>query len=288
MPTALITGASRGLGRTFADRLAAQGYDLVLVARDAQALHQAAAELREAHSRHVEVLPADLTDSEDRHRVEERLRTGGPVEMLVNNAGTWSYLPFPHQGIDQESDLLALNVTAVLRLTHAVLPRMIEAGGGRVLNIASMAGLAPVWTPSTYPASKAWVVSFSESLGRSRRLRAAGVHVTVVVPGYTRTQDHLPPEVADVPAWMWLDPETVVDHALRDARAGRTRSVPGRQYTLVAWALKHLPLAWTARLGLELKPVPVPATAPSAAPPAPAVTPAPPAVPGHPREDARA
>ncbi|MGW6605964.1 SDR family NAD(P)-dependent oxidoreductase [Streptomyces sp. NPDC055036] len=246
MPTALITGASRGLGYCFATRLAHSGYDLVLVARGEERLRRAAAGLRDIGGGSVEVIVADLADSGGCGDVERRLREGPLVRLLVNNAGTWSYQPFTDQTIEGEEAMLRLNVGAVMRLTHAALPRMLSgSGGGHIINVASVAGLAPLWSPSAYPASKAWVVSFSQSLARSPRLRRAGVGVTVVVPGYIRTRDEVPAEVAHVPRWMWLEPGRVAQEALCDARAGRLVSVPGRRYKAMACVLGHLPAAWT-------------------------------------------
>ncbi|MTE19347.1 SDR family NAD(P)-dependent oxidoreductase [Streptomyces sp. TRM43335] len=243
MPLALVTGPTAGIGRAFADRLARDGYDLVLVSRSATDLGSVAAELRAAHGVRVETLPGDLSTVSGCRLVEERVASGPPVDLLVNNAGTALHKPFLHNGVEAEEALLDLNVRAVLRLTHAVLPGMLERGSGRVVNVASFTALGPAGLSSTYPASKAWVLSFSEALARSAQLRGRGVRMMALLPGFTRTElfDRSGFETAHLPRWVWLNSERVVDVALRDLERGRVVSIPGLRYKAASWALRHLP-----------------------------------------------
>lgn len=255
MPTALITGATAGLGKAFAQSLAAEGSGLVLVARSDRDLKDLAGELREAHGVAVEELPADLSTDDGCAAVAARLavaptadRTGPPpVDLLVNNAGIGHERPFLANGIAAEERLLDLNVRAVLRLTDAALETMTARRHGSILNVASVAGLGPSWLSSTYPASKAWVISFTESLAYSRQVRDAGVRMTVLLPGYTRTEFHQRAGIPTTfpPSYLWLNAADVVRTGLADLRRGRIVSVPSLRYKAAAWALRHLPSGLT-------------------------------------------
>ncbi|MFJ9734254.1 SDR family NAD(P)-dependent oxidoreductase [Streptomyces sp. NPDC101171] len=243
MPTALVTGASAGLGRAFAKVLAEQGYDLILVARSESDLKERAEDLYRAYGTDTEVLPADLTTDDGCAAVTSRIRTGPPVDLLVNNAGIGHERPFLDTGAAAEERLLDLNVRAVLRLTDAALSVMTARGSGSVLNVASVAGLGPAWLSSTYPASKAWIIAFTESLGASHQVKSAGVRMTALLPGYTRTEFHQRAGIPTTfpPPWLWLDAERVVRKGLRDLAAGRVLSVPSLRYKVAAWGLRHLP-----------------------------------------------
>ncbi|MFZ8910370.1 MAG: SDR family NAD(P)-dependent oxidoreductase [Candidatus Nanopelagicales bacterium] len=244
MSTALITGATSGIGLTFARTLARRGHDLVLVARDRERLELVASELR-GHRVEVEVISADLTERDQLAVVEQRLRER-PVEILVNNAGFGVPQRFSAGDLEVEQQMLDVLVTAVMRLTHAALPGMIARGSGAVLNVSSVAG----WiTGGTYSASKAWVTVFSESL--SLELAGTGVHVTAVCPGFTHTEFHqrASMEMDALPEWMWLDPQEVVDRALADVRKGRPVSVAGRQYKALSLAAQYLPRPLVRAIG---------------------------------------
>lgn len=244
MSTALITGATSGIGLTFARTLARRGHDLVLVARDRERLELVASELR-GHRVEVEVISADLTERDQLAVVEERLRAR-PVEILVNNAGFGVPQRFSAGDLEVEQQMLDVLVTAVMRLTHAALPGMIARGSGAVLNVSSVAG----WiTGGTYSASKAWVTVFSESL--ALELAGTGVHVTAVCPGFTHTEFHqrASMEMDALPEWMWLDPQDVVDRALADVRKGRPVSVAGRQYKALSLAAQYLPRPLVRAIG---------------------------------------
>jgi short-subunit dehydrogenase len=244
MSTALITGATSGIGLAFARTLARRGHDIVLVARDRERLDLVAAELR-GYRVQVDVVVADLADRSQMAIVEERLRNQ-PVEILVNNAGFGVLQDFASGDLEAEQQMLDVLVTAVMRLTHAALPGMIARGSGAVLNVSSVAG----WiTGGTYSAAKAWVTVFSESL--AVELAGTGVHVTAVCPGYTHTEFHqrASMETEGIPEWMWLDTQEVVDRALVDVRKGRPVSVAGKQYKALSLAAQYLPRPLVRAIG---------------------------------------
>lgn len=239
---ALVTGATAGIGAAFARRLAADGYHLVLVARDGQRLADAAAELTDRHTVPVHVLPADLSTDDGCAAVERRLADlAEPIDLLVNNAGISLNRSFLRSTIADEARLLRLNVHAVMRLTLAVLPGMVERGRGTVINVSSVAGFGAIMPGSTYPASKAWVTNFSESVGQSTR--PFGVQVMALCPGYTRTEFHQRADinVSKMPEWLWLSADDVVHDALRDLGKGKFVSVPDWRYKVAVFGLRHAP-----------------------------------------------
>lgn len=246
MGTAVITGGTAGIGLEFARTLAARGHDICLVARDEQRLQQVAEELR-ARRVQVEIIVADLTDRGQLATVEARLSDRSrPVEILVNNAGFGVLQRFAGGDIDAEQRMLDVLVTAVMRLTHAALPGMVDRGTGAILNVSSVAS----WiSGGTYSAAKSWVTVFSESL--SIELAGTGVHVTAVCPGYTHTEFHQRAnmEMDGIPEWMWLDTQQVVDTALKDVRRGKPISVAGRQYKVLSLAAQYLPRPLVRSIG---------------------------------------
>ncbi|WP_422000810.1 SDR family NAD(P)-dependent oxidoreductase [Reyranella sp.] len=212
LSTALVTGASAGIGAVYADRLARRGHDLVLVARSAAKLEALAARLRGETGVTVEVLAADLVDPADRARVERRLRDDARIGLLVNNAGTTVPGGFANADLDTLEKLVALNVTAVTRLAAAVAPRFSAEGQGAIVNIASVLALAPEVFPGIYPATKAYVLTLSQSL--AAELGPRGVYVQAVLPGATRTEiwAHAGRDVDSIPGVMEVD--DLVDAAL--------------------------------------------------------------------------
>ncbi|GAA5177102.1 SDR family oxidoreductase [Rugosimonospora acidiphila] len=252
--TALVTGATAGIGAAFARRLAAEGRNLTLVARNESRLAEFAAELSGAHGVDVDVLPADLSTIPGCAAVEERLRDpDATLDILINNAGTSVNGSFLRTALLDEERMLDLNVRAVLRLTHSALPGMVRRGGGDIVNVASVSGFGTVMAGSTYPASKSWVINFSESLALA--VRGSGVRVLALCPGYTRTEfhDRAGIDMSGTPGWMWLAPGDVVDGALRDLRRGRLVSVPGWRYKAMVFGMRHAPVALVRRLAPDTR-----------------------------------
>lgn len=244
MTTALITGATAGIGAAFARRLARSGYRLVLVARDTERLERSAADLHARYGVEAEVLTADLATEAGIAAVEARLADGGrPVDLLVNNAGFGNKGAFLTVPLQDELDMLKVHVEAILRLTTAALPGMRERGRGAVVNVASVAAFLP---RGTYGASKAWVVSFTQ--GVLRDLGGTGVRMMALCPGFTRTEFHQRAGMGtgNIPSWSWLSAERVVDEAMRDLARGRSLSVPGKRYKLAVAVARLLP---SGRLG---------------------------------------
>jgi len=184
--TALITGASSGIGATYADRLAHRGHNLVLVARDRDRMEATAKRLRAETGVAIDVLPADLTESNELARVEARLREDVRIGLLVNNAGAAAPGGFAEPDLDVQDRLIRLNVTAVTRLAGAVVPRFLAQGGGAIINIASVLALAPEFLPGIYAATKSFVLTFSQSL--QAELGPRGLYVQAVLPAATRTE----------------------------------------------------------------------------------------------------
>jgi short-subunit dehydrogenase len=237
--TALITGASAGLGAEFARQLAAQGRNLVLVARDRARLEAAAAGLEQRYGIRAEVLPADLTDDGGVAAVVGRLTAAeNPVGILVNNAGIGLLHNFEKNHISQEKQHLKLHVETSMELTHAALRGMLERGSGRIINVSSISAFLP---RGTYAAAKAWLLSFSRWANLAYGLR--GVKVTAVCPGFIHTEfhDRMGADKSVTPAWTWLTAERVVREGLADNLRGKAVSIPSKRYKAVALAARVLP-----------------------------------------------
>ncbi|AKJ67671.1 AraC family transcriptional regulator [Pandoraea thiooxydans] len=224
--TALITGASSGIGAVYADRLARRGYDLILVARNQDRLNELARRLTTSTGRSVEVIAVDLGAPQGVRRAEQILRTDASITMLVNNAGIGGAGPLLQADVDRMHAMIDLNVTALMRLTYAAAPQFVARGGGTIVNIASMVAVAPEILNGVYGGSKAFVLAFSQSL--THELASRGVRVQVVLPGATRTEfwdiagqpvDHLPQEIV-------MSAEDLVDAALAGLDLGEFATVP--------------------------------------------------------------
>lgn len=246
MGRALITGASTGLGKEFAEQLAGRGHDLVLVARTGQALEDLAADLSARQGIEVEVLPADLTDRDQLQRVAERLSdAASPVDLLVNNAGFGLRGSFSRGDVTEEERALDVMVRAVLVLSHAAAGAMRTRGRGGILNVSSVASFAVM---GSYSAIKSWVTVFSEAL--AVELQGTGVHVTAVCPGFVHTEfhDRARMNMSALPEQLWLEVDQVVTTALRDLDAGRAVSVPSATYKLVTAGIRVLPRSAVRRV----------------------------------------
>jgi short-subunit dehydrogenase len=249
MTTALVTGATSGIGAGFADRYARLAHNLVLVARDETRLHAMADELRARWHVDVEVLAADLSLDDECARVEERLADATrPIDVLVNNAGYSLGVDIVESDVEAEDQMLRVLTRAPLRLTKAALPGMLARDRGTIITVASVAGLISY---NSYGAAKAWTVKFSQAL--SLRLADTGVRAIALCPGLVHTEFHQRSGVdaSAAPAFMWLTVDRVVDECLRDLAKGKTISVPSRRYRLLVGIGTRLPSTLTARLARD-------------------------------------
>ncbi|GAB3495091.1 SDR family NAD(P)-dependent oxidoreductase [Flexivirga lutea] len=239
MATALVTGASAGIGKTFATQLAQRGHDLVLVARTESRLQELKEQLEERYSIAAEVLAADLSDRLDIQVVADRLADAErPVDLLVNNAGFGLKKPFLRNEIRAEEEMLTVLVRAVTVLSHAAALAMRARRRGAIINVSSVAGFM---ASGTYSAAKSYVTVFSEGL--SSELRGTGVTVTALCPGFTRTEFHARAGIKGhgIPDFMWLQADSLVKECLDDVDRGKVVSIPGAQYKVAATALRVLP-----------------------------------------------
>jgi short-subunit dehydrogenase len=224
--TALVTGASSGIGAIYADRLARRGYDLILVARNRRRLDGLAKRLRDETRRAIEVVTADLNDKLDLGRIEKLLRTDAGITLLVNNAGVGATAPLLDSDVDKMDQMIALNVGALTRLTYAVAPGFVARGGGTIINIASVVGVAPEILNGVYGATKAFVLALSLSL--RKELADRNVRIQAVLPGATATDfwgtagtpiEHLPDEIV-------MRADDMVDAALAGLDQGELITIP--------------------------------------------------------------
>lgn len=245
--TALITGASSGIGEAFARALATPGDTLILVARSKDKLDALAATLRADHGVAVEVIAADLSRAGCGPALAAEVSQRGlAVDLLINNAGFGSAGAFAKENPARDAEMIDLNVSAVVELAHAFLPAMLERRRGGILNVASVAGFQPTPNMAIYGATKAFVLSFSESLWAE--VRGRGVKVTALCPGPVDTpffEATGNPELRKVvPKGMMMDADRVARQALAALAAGRPVVVPGLPNKLVTWAPRLLPRRW--------------------------------------------
>ncbi|MFI6338663.1 SDR family NAD(P)-dependent oxidoreductase [Streptomyces sp. NPDC050535] len=241
MTTALITGSTAGIGAAFARRLAADGHNLVLVARDTKRLGEQATELHDRHGIEAEVLTADLATDDGIESVARRLGDRKhPVDLLINNAGFANKGRYLDVSMADELKMIKVHCEAVLRLTSAAAEAMRERGRGGVVNVASVAAFVP---RGTYGASKSWVVQFTQ--GAARDLAGSGVRLMALCPGFVRTEFHERAGMGtdNIPNWMWLDADKLVAAALGDLARGRTLSIPDPRYKALMGLVKVTPRA---------------------------------------------
>ena len=224
--TALITGASTGIGAIYAERLARRGYDLVLVARNRERLEQLAQRLSEQSGPRVEVLVADLNDKADLARVEQLLRSDARISLLVNNAGVGATAPLLDSDVEQMTRMIELNVTALTRLTYAAVPGFVARQGGTIINIASIVGVAPELLNGVYGGTKAFVLAFSQSL--QHELADKHVRIQAVLPGATATDfwEGAGTPVAHLPGEIVMQAQDMVDAALAGLDQGESITLP--------------------------------------------------------------
>lgn len=238
--TALVTGATAGIGHEFARQLASYGWNLVLVARDEKRLTEVAEELHTAYDVSVEVLPADLADPARRAAVAGRVADPDhPVDLLVNNAGFGLKQRFLDNPIAEEQRMHDVLVTAVLELSHAALGAMAARGHGGIINVSSVAAFLP---RGTYSAAKAYVNRFSE--WAHNEYRDQGVAVMALCPGFVKTEFHERLGIdrdASAPGWMWLEADRLVADAIKDFEKGKAFSIPSKRYKALVTASRVVP-----------------------------------------------
>ena len=225
--TALITGASSGIGAVYADRLARQGYDLILVARSQAKLNTLANRLSDQTGRAVEVVAADLQDKADLLRVEQILRTDASITLLVNNAGVGAIMPLLGSPVDDMEDMITLNITALTRLAYAVAPGFVARGAGTVINISSIVAIAPEILNGVYGGTKAFVLGLSQSM--HHELADKGVRIQAVLPGATATDfwSEAGNPVENLPQEIVMSAQDMVDAALVGLANGEVVTIPG-------------------------------------------------------------
>lgn len=244
--TALITGASAGIGAALARKFAAMEFDLVITARRQTQLTELAAEL--GGTIHVNALAADLSDSTGVQQVIDSVSAlGVDIDVLVNNAGVAHTRAFNQLSVEEISNLLALNISALTLLTHHFLPPMIQRGSGRILNVASVAAFQPIPSMSVYAASKAFVLSFTEAL--SEELKGTGVSATALCPGLTKTDMAISFDGIEVPAFVMSNAEDVAREGYDATMAREVIRVPGVTNQAAVILAKHQPRWLVRRLG---------------------------------------
>jgi uncharacterized protein len=239
MSTALVTGATSGIGHAFCRELAERGNDLVIVARHRARLENVSDELRARHSISVEILAADLSKRAQLRRVADRVADHDrPIDLLVNNAGFFMSKSLLHGDLADEEAMLDVLCGAVLVLSHAGALSMKDRGRGAIINVSSVAGFVP---RGTYAAAKAWCTAFTETL--AHELAGSGVSATALCPGFTRTELHERAnlDMSRLPKAMWLEADWLVRDCLEDVRAGKVISVPGVQYKAIVGLAQLVP-----------------------------------------------
>ena len=246
---AVVTGATAGIGESFTRLLAAAGFNLVLVARDEVRLNERAAGLREKYGAESIVIVADLATESGCAKVEEFI-ANNEVEVLINNAGFGINKPFTISDLAKEEEVLKVLVRTPMRLMHVVLPKMKERNSGVIINVSSIASFI---AGGTYSASKSYLTVLSESL--HTELCATNIKVSVLCPGFTRTEFHQRGrmKMAGLPQFMWLNSDVLVAKAWKDALAGKPVSIPGWQYKLLVGFISLLPRSFVRRVGMNLR-----------------------------------
>ncbi len=249
---AIVTGASAGIGAAYADRLARDAYDLVLVARRRDRLEEMAERLARTHGRSVAVLAADLGSAAGVRAVEARIAAEPALELVVNNAGFGTTGLFAELDRDAEEEEVRLNVLALVRLTHAAVAVFKARGHGSVINVSSLAGFQPAPFNATYAATKAFVNSFTQAV--SEELRGSGVRLQLLCPGFTRTEFQ---EVAGfstetIPDFAWMTADAVVSSSLEALRKGDLVVIPGGGNKMMGAVFRAMPASLARRVGAAM------------------------------------
>ena len=251
MATALITGATAGIGASYANLLAKEGFDLILVARDLPRLNKVAKELNKRFGVKTQCIKADLTKPSQLAKVEKRVADlKKPIDVLVNNAGFGIKDSFTASNLDKEQELLDVLVTAPMRLTHAVLPVMVKRNTGIIVNVSSVASFI---AGGTYSAAKSYLTVFSESL--HAELRGTNVKISALCPGFTRTEFHARGrmKMTALPKFMWLNSDELVNKSWKYAKANRVICIPGWQYKILSAIARNAPRPIVRKVGMNIR-----------------------------------
>jgi uncharacterized protein len=240
---AVITGASAGIGATFARKLAARGYDLLLIARREDRLRSLARELSEAHRIAADYMTADLANAADLDRAAARIRNEPTLTLLVNNAGFGIHGFFFESDVQGQEQMHRLHVLATMRLTHAALLNLVPKNTGGVINVASVAGFAQAPGSISYNSTKAWINSFTEGVAIELSIKAPGVRIQALCPGFTLSEFHdvVRMDRSAIPGSLWMSADFVVEESLRAFARGKLFVVPGWRYKLIVAGAKLLP-----------------------------------------------
>jgi len=247
---AVITGASAGIGTMFARKLAARGYDLLLIARREDRLRSLAAELSEAHKVKADILVADLADPVGLERTAVRIQDSKNLGLLVNNAGFGLHGLFFESDVAGQAGMHGLHVMATLRLTHAALVNLVAQGQGGVINVASVAGFGQAPGSVSYNATKTWMISFTEGIAIELASKKSAVRVQALCPGFTLSEFHdvIRMDRSAIPKSLWMTADFVVEESLRGWEQGKLIVIPGWRYKLVVAGMKMIPSALMRRL----------------------------------------
>ena len=251
MATALITGATAGIGASYANLLAKEGFDLILVARDLPRLNKVAKELNKRFGVKTQCIKADLTKPSQLAKVEKRVADlKKPIDVLVNNAGFGIKDSFTASNLDKEQELLDVLVTAPMRLAHAVLPVMVKRNTGIIVNVSSVASFI---AGGTYSAAKSYLTVFSESL--HTELRGTNVKISALCPGFTRTEFHARGrmKMTALPKFMWLNSDELVSKSWKYAKANRVICIPGWQYKILSAIARNAPRPIVRKVGMNVR-----------------------------------
>jgi uncharacterized protein len=253
MARAAITGASSGLGKVFAQRLAARGYNLVLIARRKERLDELARELMEAYPIAAEVLAADLAQAEDLRKAAARLEEMPDLTLLVNNAGFGTRGRFWETDFARQEEMHRVHVTATMTLTRAALTGMTARDEGGIINVSSVAGFFRSGGNTSYCATKAWINGFSESLYLELQSAGSRVAMQALCPGFTYTEFHATLGMSrdGIPKSWWMPAEFVVDESLKGLEARKLYVIPGWRYKLLVAVGMRLPTSW--RMAMQRK-----------------------------------
>jgi uncharacterized protein len=253
---AAITGASAGIGTAFARKLAARGYDLLLIARRGDRLRSLAGELSDAHHVKADVLVADLAEPAGLERAAERIQGAANLELLVNNAGFGLHGLFFESDVAGQAEMHRLHVMATLRLTHSALLNLVPRGAGGVINVASVAGFGQAPGSVSYNATKTWTISFTEGIAIELASKESAVRVQALCPGFTLSEFHdvIRMDRSAIPRSLWMTADFVVEQSLRGWEQGKLIVIPGWRYKLVVAGMKMIPAPLMRRLTLGTTP----------------------------------